>query len=348
MFVGDRRAGCQLLQEHHTSRHLEADEATLGGYRTGDHRNYGPSLFTSHLGEPGSIPGRVTPGFSHVGIVPDDAAGRQVLYGVSRFPRPFTILTSNTLIGPQGLAVQRYDGNTARLARRSDVALGVRSIEREEQRRTTVSHLPTTSAHPQQHVACSVPRDYTEGATLQWRSTAADPEAGPRWLSGQTTRLTPRRSGVISGGVSQRGNVADADVGRRFSQDTLVSPLLHFTAAPSSLNFSHTVDRRPKLHDAGGALCSWGRCGGGCGCGCGWSYGGTSRDGYVNGCGFGGGAIVVATTANRGALKIPPIRRFFPHLRQRSARALSKGDSATCIKCAIGTKRKALNWSAVF
>ncbi|KAJ8871607.1 hypothetical protein PR048_027934 [Dryococelus australis] len=36
--------------------------------------------------EQGSIPGRVAPGFSHVGIVPDDAAGRWVFSGISRFP----------------------------------------------------------------------------------------------------------------------------------------------------------------------------------------------------------------------------------------------------------------------
>ncbi|KAJ8888581.1 hypothetical protein PR048_008073 [Dryococelus australis] len=46
------------------------------------------SLLTSRQGEPGSIPGQVTPGFSHVGIVPDDAAGRRVFSGISRFPPP--------------------------------------------------------------------------------------------------------------------------------------------------------------------------------------------------------------------------------------------------------------------
>ncbi|KAJ8878600.1 hypothetical protein PR048_019181 [Dryococelus australis] len=38
--------------------------------------------------EPGSIPGRVTV-FSLAGIVPDDAVGRRVFSGISRFPRPF-------------------------------------------------------------------------------------------------------------------------------------------------------------------------------------------------------------------------------------------------------------------
>ncbi|KAJ8893529.1 hypothetical protein PR048_006127, partial [Dryococelus australis] len=43
---------------------------------------------TTHLGEPGSIPGKVTPGFTHVRIVLDDAAGRRVFSRISRFPRP--------------------------------------------------------------------------------------------------------------------------------------------------------------------------------------------------------------------------------------------------------------------
>ncbi|KAJ8872625.1 hypothetical protein PR048_026233 [Dryococelus australis] len=38
--------------------------------------------------DPGSIPGGFTPGFSHVGIVLDDAACRWVFSGYSRFPRP--------------------------------------------------------------------------------------------------------------------------------------------------------------------------------------------------------------------------------------------------------------------
>ncbi|KAJ8878805.1 hypothetical protein PR048_019391 [Dryococelus australis] len=45
-------------------------------------------LLTSHQGKPGSIPGRFTPGFSHLGIVPDDAAGRRVCWGDSLFSRP--------------------------------------------------------------------------------------------------------------------------------------------------------------------------------------------------------------------------------------------------------------------
>ncbi|KAJ8881014.1 hypothetical protein PR048_017487 [Dryococelus australis] len=46
-------------------------------------------LLTSCRDEPGSIPGGVTPGISHVGIVPDNAAGRRVFTGYFPFPVPF-------------------------------------------------------------------------------------------------------------------------------------------------------------------------------------------------------------------------------------------------------------------
>ncbi|KAJ8873993.1 hypothetical protein PR048_024833 [Dryococelus australis] len=46
-------------------------------------------ILASQLGEPGSIPNGVAPGFSHVGIVSDDAAGRRVFSGISCSPRPF-------------------------------------------------------------------------------------------------------------------------------------------------------------------------------------------------------------------------------------------------------------------
>ncbi|KAJ8866969.1 hypothetical protein PR048_032831 [Dryococelus australis] len=42
----------------------------------------------THHGDPGVMPGGFTPGFSHVGIVLDDAACRQVFSGYSRFPPP--------------------------------------------------------------------------------------------------------------------------------------------------------------------------------------------------------------------------------------------------------------------
>ncbi|KAJ8876152.1 hypothetical protein PR048_024061 [Dryococelus australis] len=61
-------------------------------------------LLASHPGEPSSIPGGVAPGFSQVGIVPDDATSRRVFSGISSFPRPFIpalLHTHFTLIGSQ-------------------------------------------------------------------------------------------------------------------------------------------------------------------------------------------------------------------------------------------------------
>ncbi|KAJ8869008.1 hypothetical protein PR048_030554, partial [Dryococelus australis] len=73
------------------------------------------SLLASHRGEPGSIPGRATSGFSHVRIVPDDAAGRRVFSGISHFFalsfRRCSIHTSITLIGYCDLAVKRAAQN---------------------------------------------------------------------------------------------------------------------------------------------------------------------------------------------------------------------------------------------
>ncbi|KAJ8890046.1 hypothetical protein PR048_009552 [Dryococelus australis] len=50
---------------------------------------------------PCSIPGGVAPGFSHVGIATDDAAGQRVFSGISRFPRPFIpTLLHHYLVSP--------------------------------------------------------------------------------------------------------------------------------------------------------------------------------------------------------------------------------------------------------
>ncbi|KAJ8885972.1 hypothetical protein PR048_012178 [Dryococelus australis] len=62
----------------------------------------------SQQGEPGSIPRRVRPGFSHVGIVPDGAAGRRVSSGISRFPRRFIpVLPHVYLVSPTSALKER-------------------------------------------------------------------------------------------------------------------------------------------------------------------------------------------------------------------------------------------------
>ncbi|KAJ8872801.1 hypothetical protein PR048_026417 [Dryococelus australis] len=65
-------------------------------------------LLVYHPGEPSSIPGGVAeaPGFSHVGIVPDDAAGRRVSSGISLSPPPLQSNTAPYSLGSQDLAVK--------------------------------------------------------------------------------------------------------------------------------------------------------------------------------------------------------------------------------------------------
>ncbi|KAJ8895161.1 hypothetical protein PR048_000486 [Dryococelus australis] len=55
----------------------------------GGHGGIVVGLLASHLDELGSIPGGVDPGFLHVGVIPDDAAGLRVFSGISHFPHPF-------------------------------------------------------------------------------------------------------------------------------------------------------------------------------------------------------------------------------------------------------------------
>ncbi|KAJ8867471.1 hypothetical protein PR048_031273 [Dryococelus australis] len=63
------------------------------------------STLASHQSEPGSIPGRIT-GFSHVGVVPDDAVGRRVFSEISRFSRPFIPGLLHTRLNCPSLALK--------------------------------------------------------------------------------------------------------------------------------------------------------------------------------------------------------------------------------------------------
>ncbi|KAJ8897929.1 hypothetical protein PR048_003287 [Dryococelus australis] len=72
-------------------RSLQMSPETIGTGSSGNAPDCGTCLEAirpPYFGEPGSIPAGVAPGFLHVGIVPDDAAGRRVFLGISCFPRP--------------------------------------------------------------------------------------------------------------------------------------------------------------------------------------------------------------------------------------------------------------------
>ncbi|KAJ8881221.1 hypothetical protein PR048_017695 [Dryococelus australis] len=68
-------------------------------------------LLVSHRGETGPIPGETAPGFSFVGILPDDAAGRRVFSGISRLRCaciPALLHSHLAFIGSQDLAVKSH------------------------------------------------------------------------------------------------------------------------------------------------------------------------------------------------------------------------------------------------
>ncbi|KAJ8871614.1 hypothetical protein PR048_027941 [Dryococelus australis] len=69
-------------------------------------------LLASHLDELGSIPGGISPGFSHVRIVPDEAAGSRVFSGISHFPRApsFRRCSILTTFRPRRLSRPRSGG----------------------------------------------------------------------------------------------------------------------------------------------------------------------------------------------------------------------------------------------
>ncbi|KAJ8895040.1 hypothetical protein PR048_000364 [Dryococelus australis] len=85
----------EVSKEHHYN--VRAGETgdprenppTSGIVRHDSHmRKSGLDYSPAHLGEAGSILGGVAHELFHVGIVPDDAAGRWVFSGICRFPRP--------------------------------------------------------------------------------------------------------------------------------------------------------------------------------------------------------------------------------------------------------------------
>ncbi|KAJ8873479.1 hypothetical protein PR048_024297 [Dryococelus australis] len=75
-------ATCTYTEETSNTNHAQSKNISTESW---GHEGVVVRLLTFHLGEPGSIPGGVAPGFPHVGIVPDDAAGQWVFSGISRF-----------------------------------------------------------------------------------------------------------------------------------------------------------------------------------------------------------------------------------------------------------------------
>ncbi|KAJ8879246.1 hypothetical protein PR048_019852 [Dryococelus australis] len=63
-------------------------------------------IMTALPDEPGSIPNWAAPGFSHVGIVPNDVAGRRVFSGISHFPRTCIPIVFNSHLNSPASALK--------------------------------------------------------------------------------------------------------------------------------------------------------------------------------------------------------------------------------------------------
>ncbi|KAJ8894037.1 hypothetical protein PR048_006647 [Dryococelus australis] len=98
-------SGPALPPHAQVTRELLADSATGGLLLSQDLAGLNPlTPSTIHQGEPSSIPGRVTPGFSQVGIVPDNAAGRRIYRRSSASPAlEFRLLHSHCISSSSAL-----------------------------------------------------------------------------------------------------------------------------------------------------------------------------------------------------------------------------------------------------
>ncbi|KAJ8869707.1 hypothetical protein PR048_028702 [Dryococelus australis] len=232
-------------------------------------------LLASHTGEPGSIPGRVTPGFLQVGIVPDDAAGRKVYSGISRFAYPCipVQLHSHLISSSQDLLLRvgwtpastvkergsdTGDTNTSASQRHAVYAairlfVALRGgylvndlVSLGETR--CAKNLPDLK---QRHYLSHDGPPNRELISVQevWRFCDE-----PGWRSGQTTRLAPRRIGFdfrwFQRGFRMRGTWRTFPLAGGFSQSTPILSPLHSTAGPSSPHFTGAEDlyvkSRPK------------------------------------------------------------------------------------------------------
>ncbi|KAJ8893502.1 hypothetical protein PR048_006100 [Dryococelus australis] len=90
-------------------------------------------LLASDLGEPGSIPEQVTSGFSYVGIVPDDAAGRRVFSRSPVSSHPFIPALLHTHLTSPTSALKTSLLRAAQISRKRPTEIE-RGLKRERER----------------------------------------------------------------------------------------------------------------------------------------------------------------------------------------------------------------------
>ncbi|KAJ8869822.1 hypothetical protein PR048_028831 [Dryococelus australis] len=196
-------AVCFLRPEGHLA--LEPETRTRGGEVV--------RLLASHQGELGSIPGGVVPGFSHMRIVLDDAAGRRFFSGISRFPSPcIPELLYTHLISPSS-ALKTVCSN--------ELSTDVRSLvgNRSAGRRTNRSQAFTLRTREIPVDRRRLPRK--EGLT-NFVNTYV--HAGPRSHRGQRKAIYPQRPGFFACGDAAEFTVLSVG----FPQGDPISPTTAF------------------------------------------------------------------------------------------------------------------------
>ncbi|KAJ8876725.1 hypothetical protein PR048_021172 [Dryococelus australis] len=209
-------------------------------------------LLASYQGEPGSIPGRFTPGFSQVIIVPDDAASRRIFSGISSAYFPAAIYSH--LISPSSALKTSFSliATTVPASQVLDRWLApdtTSSVQQPERARGPIAaggpaNAPQVSLPPRAP-ACALTSP-TLAATLSPPCGKLRDSRTVRFLLKAfqlTARLTPRQQGLIPAGsllgFSHAGIVMDDASGRQvFSGISSFPPSLHPGAAPYSPRFN--------------------------------------------------------------------------------------------------------------
>ncbi|KAJ8895101.1 hypothetical protein PR048_000426 [Dryococelus australis] len=189
----------------------------------------------SNLDEPGSIPGGITSGFSQVGIVPDDAAGRWVSSGIFRFPRA---LHSDTLPCSPRFALYIWHS-----ARRSDAfRRGKSAPQRGGPLQIGADDIEfMTACHITKFFAVSVRA--IQGAFFDRPCKGCSVQSRRRKDKCAETRKAPDRGGAVIGllafRLSEPGSISRR-VALRFSQEEIA---LDYAIAPGNLIASRRLSQ---------------------------------------------------------------------------------------------------------
>ncbi|KAJ8873630.1 hypothetical protein PR048_024452 [Dryococelus australis] len=212
-------------------------------------------LLASHQSEPGSIPSRVDLGFSHVGIVPDDAAGRRVFSGISRSGSTFIPALHRTYIDSPSSALKTSMLRTAKI---SSLIYLLEMIELREEiyklgkTKSTLQQIKLEKTHQPAASSGTIPtcenpgltQPGTEPCSSRWEvsSLTAQSPRLPKMseLRSLTSRLVtnlPTGSPAVRENLVRRSNQSDTRPVSRESHDQSVNGYAYIKRTATTLCF---------------------------------------------------------------------------------------------------------------